>query len=67
MMKGPASHHALYSLLEPEVTGLEEGPEQVGRGVGSSEPMDRSGQGAGVGKREGKGRVKGEGELRTVC
>lgn len=53
MMKGPASHHALYSLLEPEVTGLEEGPEQVGRGVGSSEPMDRSGQGGSGGEEGG--------------
>lgn len=51
-----------YSLLESEVTGMEEGPEQVGRGVGSSEPMDQRGQGAGVGKREnGVERREGKG------
>lgn len=49
----PGSRPTPYSLLEPEVTGLEEGPEQVG-GVGSSEPMDQSGQGARVGKKESK-------------
>lgn len=53
MMECPGSRPTPYSLLEPEVTGLEEGPEQVG-GVGSSEPMDQSGQGARVGKKESK-------------
>lgn len=62
MMECPGSRPAPYSLLEPEVTGLEEGPEQVGGGVGSSEPMDQSGQGARVGKKESKGHVKREGE-----
>lgn len=55
MMECPASGPVPCSLLEPEVTGLEEGPEQVG-GVGSSEPMDQSGQGARVGKKESKER-----------
>lgn len=61
MTECPGSCPTPYFQLEPEVTGLEEGPEQVG-GVRSSEPMDQSGQGARVGKKESKGRVKREGE-----